>query len=91
MSWLVLIRCPAFLILACSMTTAPGCSSKLEKLPRNRVLVSITIDEIQYLSMEYLAALIVDLHRVSHEQLPFMVERMERIGDLGDICWLNAQ
>jgi hypothetical protein len=53
--------------------------------------VSFTIDEIRYLSMEYLAALIVDLHRVSHEQLPFMVERMERIGDLGDICWLNAQ
>lgn len=53
--------------------------------------VSFTIDEIQYLSMEYLAALIVDLHRVSREQLPFMVERMERIGDLEDICWLNAQ
>lgn len=35
--------------------------------------VLFTIDEIQYLSKEHLAALIVGLHRVSQEQLPFMV------------------
>ena len=35
--------------------------------------VLITVDEIQYLSKEQLAALIVGLHRVSQEQLPFMV------------------
>lgn len=35
--------------------------------------VLFTIDEIQYLSKEHFAALIVGLHRVSQEQLPFMV------------------
>lgn len=35
--------------------------------------VLLTIDEVQYLSRESLAALIVGLHRVSQEQLPFMV------------------
>jgi len=35
--------------------------------------VLFTIDEIQYLSKEHLAALIMGLHRVSQEQLPFMV------------------
>lgn len=35
--------------------------------------VLFTIDEIQYLSKEHLGALIVGLHRVSQEQLPFMV------------------
>jgi hypothetical protein len=35
--------------------------------------VLFTIDEIQYLSKEHLAALIVGLRRVSQEQLPFMV------------------
>jgi hypothetical protein len=35
--------------------------------------VLFTVDEIQYLSREHLGALIVGLHRVSQEQLPFMV------------------
>lgn len=35
--------------------------------------VLLTIDEIQYLSRGDLAALIVGLHRISQEQLPFMV------------------
>lgn len=35
--------------------------------------VLLTIDEVQYLSQAHLAALIVGLHRVSQEQLPFMV------------------
>ena len=35
--------------------------------------VLFTIDEIQYLSRQDLAALIVGLHRVSQEQLPFIV------------------
>jgi len=35
--------------------------------------VLLTIDELQYVSQKNLAALIVGLHRVSQEQLPFMV------------------
>ncbi|MCH7845653.1 MAG: ATP-binding protein [Acidobacteria bacterium] len=35
--------------------------------------VLLTIDEVQYLSQQSLAALILGLHRVSQEQLPFMV------------------
>jgi AAA ATPase domain len=35
--------------------------------------VLFTIDEVQYLAKEHLAALIVGLHRVSQEQVPFMV------------------
>ena len=35
--------------------------------------VLFTIDEIQYLSKDQLAALIVGLHRISQEQLPLMV------------------
>lgn len=35
--------------------------------------VLFTIDEVQYLTRQHLAALIVGLHRVSQEQLPFMV------------------
>ena len=35
--------------------------------------VLFTVDEVQYLSRDELAALIVGLHRVSQEQLPFMV------------------
>ena len=35
--------------------------------------VLLTLDEVQYLSRENLAALIVGLHRVSQEQLPLMV------------------
>lgn len=35
--------------------------------------VLFTIDEIQYLSREHLAALIAGLHRVSQEQVPFLV------------------
>lgn len=35
--------------------------------------VLLTIDEIQYLSKQNLAALIVGLHRVSQEQLPFVI------------------
>ena len=35
--------------------------------------VLFTIDEAQYLSSEHLAALIVGLHRVAQEQLPFLV------------------
>lgn len=35
--------------------------------------VLFTIDEVQYLSKEHLAALIVGLHRVSQEELPFLI------------------
>ena len=35
--------------------------------------ILFTVDEVQYLSRDELAALIVGLHRVSQEQLPFMV------------------
>lgn len=35
--------------------------------------VLLTIDELQYVSQQHLAALIVGLHRVSQEQLPLMV------------------
>lgn len=35
--------------------------------------VLLTIDELQYVSQKNLAALIVGLHRVSQEQLPFMI------------------
>ncbi|WP_419842091.1 AAA family ATPase [Candidatus Poriferisodalis sp.] len=35
--------------------------------------VLFTVDEVQYLSLDELAALIVGLHRISQDQLPFMV------------------
>ncbi len=38
-----------------------------------RTGVLFTIDEIQYLSRDHLAALIVALHRISQEQLPLML------------------
>lgn len=38
-----------------------------------QVGVLFTVDEIQYLAREHLAALIVGLHRISQEQLPLMV------------------
>lgn len=47
---------------------------ELGLLARDReVGVLFTIDEIQYLAREHLAALIVGLHRVSQEALPVMV------------------
>ena len=49
----------------------PTFSRSLGKLRGRGVL--FTVDEIQYLALEDLTALIVGLHRVSQEQLPFMV------------------
>jgi hypothetical protein len=39
----------------------------------HHVGVLLTIDEIQYLPRDHMAALIVGLHRVSQEQVPFLV------------------
>jgi len=51
-----------------------GLFIEVGELAKDRgVGVLFTIDEIQYLPKEHLAALIVGLHRVSQEQLPFMV------------------
>ncbi len=51
-----------------------GLFIEVGELARDRgVGVLFTIDEIQYLEREHLAALTVGLHRVSQEQLPFMV------------------
>ena len=48
--------------------------SEVGEVARDRgVGVLFTIDEIQYLRLEHLAALIVGLHRVSQDQLPFTV------------------
>jgi hypothetical protein len=51
-----------------------GLFIEIGELAKDRGIgVLFTIDEIQYLPKEHLAALIVGLHRVSQEQLPFMV------------------
>ncbi len=51
-----------------------GLFTEVGELARERdVGVLLTVDEIQYLNVAELAALIVGLHRVSQEQLPFMV------------------
>ncbi|MDH3368516.1 MAG: ATP-binding protein [Acidimicrobiia bacterium] len=51
-----------------------GLFTEVGELAQERGIgVLFTIDEIQYLSREHLAALIVGLHRISQEQLPFMV------------------
>lgn len=51
-----------------------GLFTEVGELAQDRgVGVLFTIDEIQYLTRDHLAALIVGLHRVSQEQLPFMV------------------
>jgi len=51
-----------------------GLFIEVAELAKDRgVGVLFTIDEIQYLPKRHLAALIVGLHRVSQEQLPFMV------------------
>jgi len=52
-----------------AMSSAPTCRCSMDR----GTGVLFTADEIQYLSREHLGALVVGLHRVSREQLPFVV------------------